>query len=121
MLPILILFFSALVSACSSNSDCFIADSVRIVSKAKKDGSGYFLVARTSGFSDKVTFFELYDTKPEFDSCGKTGSKMLDMKVIDDQSGFIKKVKVKNGKLEIEYTNDEEKSVPPEKIVLEIQ
>ncbi len=118
----LFLVLSTVMSSCTSSNDCFVADTIQVVSNVKKDGIDYFLVIRTTGFSDKVSFIELYSDKmPEFDSCGKTDSKILDQKYMDSGAGFLEKVKADNGKLEIVYTSDKKESLAPEMVVFEVQ
>jgi hypothetical protein len=64
------LIFCLLV-ACDS-SDCNLgmaADQLRLADTIEKNDKAYYLYTRTTGWNDKVVFFELYDEKPLFDKC----------------------------------------------------
>ncbi|PCH59480.1 MAG: hypothetical protein COC05_06785 [Gammaproteobacteria bacterium] len=69
----IIVLFYFLITACDSN-DCrfgfgVAADQLRLADTINNNNKTYYLYTRTTGWNDKIVFFELYDQKPEFDPC----------------------------------------------------
>jgi hypothetical protein len=98
-----LLALGALLS-CPQTSDCLVADSVKelkVISIGKAD---YYLYRKTSGFSDKASFYQLYEGKPLFDRCGKAASQPISDVYIDLTEGYPTRIVVENGKLERTYS-----------------
>jgi|GEM_PF-3304817 len=62
------------LSACSSDS-CFdfASDQLKLADSVVHKDQVYYLYVRTSGFQEKVIYFEIFDAIPTYDACtGKT-------------------------------------------------
>ena len=60
------------LSGCMSTTcdgDALGKQQIKLLDRMDRDGKTYHLYARTTGFQEKVVFFELYDQAPEFDQC----------------------------------------------------
>ena len=97
---------------CETN--CLVADTTTIVDSEKN----IFLVYRVAGLQDKIEFFEIYDHKPEFDSCGKSVRPPLASEPIENSKGFLKQVIWKNRTIQIVYTTAKATAVSPKHIKL---
>jgi len=67
---IIVLFYFS-ITACDPN-DCHFdiaGDQLRLADTINDNNKTYYLYTRTTGWNDKIVFFELYDQKPEFDEC----------------------------------------------------
>ena len=71
-MPIKFILFSMLLflSACGSE-DCFdiASDQLRFADSIVYDGKEYHLYTRTSGWQEKIVYFELYESKPTYNNC----------------------------------------------------
>jgi hypothetical protein len=76
---------------------------------------GLYLVYRVTGFQDKVEFFELYRSKPEFDSCGMPRTPAVASAFYVREEGLLKRVEMHDNQLEIIYTRDASESIEPRK------
>ena len=67
----IILPLTCLLAACSDDDCSFdiAGDQLRLADSTEIGNKTYYLYTRTTGWNDKVVFFELYDTKPAFDAC----------------------------------------------------
>lgn len=65
--------FLLIISSCNSSNCSFVKNQVRFSDSVfiEETMQTYYLYTRVTGWQDKVTFFELYDSKPEFDECEK--------------------------------------------------
>lgn len=99
---VLLLSFTAFLFACNDvNKDCGVSDVVQKLDERQVNGKTYFLVLRISGFQDKVEFLQLYDQMPEPGS-GCTWGKRDPLDSLSlEENQRVKKVILKNGKLEI--------------------
>lgn len=99
---VLLLSFTAFLYACNDpNKDCGVADVVKKLDERQVNGKTYFLVLRVSGFQDKVEFLQLYDQMPEQEA-GCTWGKRDPLDSLSlEENQRVKKVILKNGKLEI--------------------
>jgi hypothetical protein len=71
-----------------------------------------------TGFQDKVEYFELYQGKPEFDSCGSTRKEALATAFYEREEGLLKKVELHGNQLEIIYTHDASEAIEPANVRL---
>lgn len=102
--------FISLILGCSDNHGCFVAETVTPVKKITITGLDHFLYLRSSGFSEKENFFELYKNKPEFDDCGKASLTPLSEVHIDSSKEMIDKVVIDKHKLTIVYSKEKTQS-----------
>ncbi len=58
-----------LVAACDKNCFDIASDQLRFADTLEKNDKTYHLYTRTTGFQEKVVFFELYEKKPTYDAC----------------------------------------------------
>jgi hypothetical protein len=96
----------AALASCSQASDCLVADSVKELKVIRIGKADYYLYRKTSGFNDKASFYQLYDSEPSFDRCGKAASQPISDAYIDLTEGYPTKVVVENGKLKLMYSRD---------------
>ena len=94
------------VIACSSDTGCFIADSVSQVRIVKVNNEDYFIYQRISGLQEKEVFYELYIKEPTFDACGKSTILAKSDVHVDSTKGIALKLVVDKMKLSIVYTKD---------------
>lgn len=102
------LIATAIQFACTPK--CASVDTVAILDQKESA----VLVYRISGSHDKVEFFELYQAKPQFDSCGSSKVDPVAKEPILPEEGLIKRVVVDGKQLKIEYTKDPRQSIKPE-------
>ena len=74
-----------------------------------------YLVYRVSGGQDKVEFFEVYNARPEFDSCGRTVTPVVAKEPYLRSQGLLKNVEWRNNRLQIVYTHNALESIQPDK------
>ena len=108
LLPIVLFVFA--FCACSKKPDCMIADSVEEIKSESLNKKGLRLYLRSSGFSEKEHFYELFGSTPSFDECGLATIDTLSQVHVDTSLGKPDKLIVKNNQIEIQYTNDEPES-----------
>jgi hypothetical protein len=95
----------------SCGSKCGVSDTVSVLDKR----NGIYLVYRVSGAQDKMEFFEVYNARPEFDSCGSTGTPVVAKEPYLRSQGRLKKVEWRENRLQIVYTNNALESIRPDK------
>ncbi len=111
---ILIIFSVVLfITSCSSKA-CkeLILDAVKLHDTATHSGQTYYLYSRTTGWHEKVVFFELYEKSPTFNQCQHADIKPVFIRAFDDtpENSFIKQLILqpeKPEKIKIIYTTDE--------------
>lgn len=97
---------SLLVFGCSTDQpDCYVADTVKLLDTTKEDEVTYSLVLRITGLSDKVTFVELYQGVPDFDTCGKSELRPIYSYSMDKPKANL--VKVENNQFSFVKSNPE--------------
>lgn len=94
-------------SACSKMPDCMVADSIQEIGNESLNNKGLNLYLRTSGFSEKEHFYELYRGAPSFDECGITSADTLSQVHVDTSLGAPERLIIKNNQVEIEYKSGE--------------
>ena len=113
-----LVIFLFLQAACSKN-DCETQwDQVKYADSIEFNGKTYFLYTRTTGWHNKVVFFELYDVEPSFDQCGKINTSsvyVVDYDYFPDdpnsEEKYVQKIILqpdKPEKLKIIYTKNKE-------------
>ncbi len=118
---IIVIFLFSLVS-CDKNCSFDIAgDQLRFADSIEKNSKTYYLYTRTTGWNDKVVFFELYDKEPIFDKCTYQPDKKAVYSIhydsFPDQPETIKYVKAmvlepdQPEKLNITYTTDKNEGI----------
>jgi hypothetical protein len=100
-----------LSSGCSADDCGFPLDQVRYADQIQVEEKNYYLYTRTKGWHNKVIFFELYDTEPDFDQCRQTKTNLIYRIDYDDYpiEQFVKELKLQLDqpeKLKITYTTD---------------
>ena len=108
---LLLVFLMPCFIACSSGSECVVADSVLLVREISLNGADHFVYLRISGFHEKETYYELYDSIPEFDVCGKANRQAISEVHIDSMEGVASKLIVKNDKLIVGYSEKQSQRV----------
>ena len=73
------LFLSSLLSACgASKSSCDEGvNQIQYGDRLWHEGTTYYLYFNTTGWNDKVVSYEVYDTKPKFNACGRTEQELF--------------------------------------------
>lgn len=89
---IFLVFIVTNLVACSSEIDCFTADSVELIKTIETEGSDYSIYLRISGFHEKVAFYELYEGKPTFDVCGRSNILAIYEDVVDPSEGVVSRL-----------------------------
>ncbi|MBL1433712.1 MAG: hypothetical protein COB94_009785 [Gammaproteobacteria bacterium] len=120
----IIVLFYFLITACGQNKCGFginiAADQLRLADTINDNNKTYYLYTRTTGWTDKTIFFELYDKEPEFDQCTfQPDIKKLYMVAYEDfpenpERKYVKKMILQpdqSEKLKIIYTTDKTKGV----------
>ncbi len=111
---------SFMVSACSEEADCFVADSIEGINTADLGDAGYFLYLRTSGFHEKSRSYELFREKPQFDICGQTTSQAVFQVLVDDAEGIPRKLEISGDDMRIVYASHAENGIDFGSIQVEI-
>ena len=117
---LLSLFFVVNITACSAETDCFIADSLTPLKTVKIKGTVYFIYLRISGFQDKVASYELYKDKPVFDVCGQSSIEAIYGDSVDPALGIVTKLVVMNDKLIIIYSKESSRIIELKNVPVEI-
>ncbi|PCH59950.1 MAG: hypothetical protein COC05_05725, partial [Gammaproteobacteria bacterium] len=118
----IIVLFYFLITACDPYGCSFdiAGDQLRLADTINDNNKTYYLYTRTTGWNDKIVFFELYDKKPEFDECTyQPDIKKLYMIDYDDlpeypERKYVEKMILQPDqpeKLKIIYTTDKTKGV----------
>jgi hypothetical protein len=100
-----------LSSGCSADDCGFPLDQVRYADQIQDEKKTYYLYTRTTGWHDKIVFFELYDIEPDFDKCRQTKTRPIYRIDYDDYpvEQYVKELKLQpdqSEKLKITYTTD---------------
>lgn len=106
--------FMAAVCGCNysgCDGELFGADQLRLLDSFAQGGEIFYLYARTTGFHEKVVFFELYNRAPVFNECKDA---QIEPAYVIDYNDFPVKQHVKSltlqpaaaEKLAIVYTQD---------------
>jgi hypothetical protein len=95
----------------SCDAKCGSSDSVAVLDTR----DGVYLVYRVSGAQDKMEFFEAYQGKPEFDSCGSTRAPVIAIEPYQRSQGLLQKLELHGNRLEIVYTHHASESIEPSK------
>lgn len=64
------------------------SETSRFVDSVKYNDEIYYLYARTTGFQEKIIYFELYEAKPEFDACNRSDQNLLYTIHYDDYPNY---------------------------------
>ena len=94
------------ITGCAKEPECLIADSLVKIESEVLDKHQLQLFLRTSGFQDKVQFYEIYKTTPHFDSCGQSDTEIISQVFIDLELGNPNILAINNKKLSLVYTDD---------------
>jgi hypothetical protein len=116
-----ILFLTSLLTffiiGCSDKSEeCLVSNvNYKITSdEAVKEGFSVYL--SVSGFSDKVYFYSLFTSEPEFDVCGKPNIKPVSKVYDDPGAGLPTAIIIKDGTIDLTFSDEIEsvdyKSLP---------
>jgi len=89
---IFLVFIVTNLVACSSEIDCFTADSVELVKTIETEGSDYSIYLRVSGFHEKAALYELYKGKPTFDVCGRSNILAISEDAVDPSEGVVSRL-----------------------------
>jgi hypothetical protein len=75
------------IISCKQN-DCKepLIDTINYHDSTEKSGIKYYLYSRTTGFQEKVVFFELYNKKPVFDICKHSSIKPIFSRAFDEST-----------------------------------
>lgn len=117
---VLFLYMISNLTACSSDTDCFVADSVSLVKAIKVGDLDYFIYLRISGLHEKEAFYELYTNKPIFDACGKSATLAKSDVHIDSASGVVSKLIVDNQQLVIVYAKGKAQEIDYKDVQIEV-
>ena len=122
-IKLIIMFFFIVVNliACSSDNECFVADSVVQVKAIRVDEVDYFIYLRTSGFHEKEAFYELYKSEPIFNSWGKSNSSAISDIHIDSTEGVVSRLVIDNQKLIIVYSKNSSQEVNFKDVQIEVK
>jgi hypothetical protein len=102
---ILVLIFSTpMLFGCSSASDCLVSDSIEKLSSFKISGNEHAVYLRTTGLSEKESFYELYSNHPKFDACGAASISPVSQVHIDNTVGKPIKLEVTGSSLTLRYS-----------------
>lgn len=116
-----LVIISLVISSCSNEPDCFIADSIKNLEITSLNKDGYTLFLRTTGLNDKENFYELFKGNPKFDVCGKTASKMVFQVHIDDTEGIPVKLIISNDNMNLIYSPADKYKIDLKSIKVEVQ
>ena len=100
---VFVLVMLVALSACSKKPGCMVADSIQEIGNESLNNKGLHLYLRTSGFSEKEHFYELFRGAPSFDECGITTTDTLSQAHVDTSIGIPEKLIIKKNQIEIEY------------------
>jgi hypothetical protein len=90
-------------------------DQIRFADSIEENGKTYYLYTRTTGWHEKIVFFQLYDNKPEF-KCWRPNIKAIYTVEYDDYpvKKYVKALTLQldqGKKLNIIYTTDKSEGV----------
>lgn len=106
--------------ACSDETDCGIADAITNVQSVIIHNKSYFIILRTSGFQDKISYYDLYERVPIFDICGRANVKPIASVEIEEPENLSKLI-IKNQTLQIIYSKNNAPITDISKILVEVQ
>ena len=93
------------MTGCSQQPDCLMADTLQDITTASLQAQGYHLFLRTSGFTDKAHFYQIYQSLPQFDACGETSSPPVSQVYVDTTEGFPTTLLISGDSLELKYSS----------------
>ncbi len=113
--PILLIII-LLLFGCNSNDCGFPLDQIRYADKTQYNGKIFYLYIRTTGWHNKVIFFELYDSEPTFDECRQTNANFIYKTDYDDypEEKYVKEMILQPDqpeKLKITYTTNKDEGI----------
>lgn len=120
-LIIIFFFIAILFIACSPDTDCLIADSVVQVREIRTNEVDYFIYLRISGFHEKEVFYELYNSEPIFNICGKPNIPAIADIHIDSTEGIVSKLVIDNQTLTVHYSKDSSQEVDLKDVQIEVK
>lgn len=97
---------AGLIAGCTNSARCFTADTVVPVKRISIAGDEHLLYLRSSGFSEKQSFYELYSNEPKFDDCGHATRAPLSKVDVDPGAGAVVGLVVDKHKLVIVYSKE---------------
>jgi hypothetical protein len=95
----------------SCGAKCGVSETASVLDER----NGIYLVYRVSGAQDKVEFFEVYNARPEFDSCGSTETPVVAKELYLPSQGLLKRVEWRENRLHVVYTDNASESIRPDK------
>jgi hypothetical protein len=110
---IAMVFTGAIIWINTTSARCFAADSVVFLDTTNAQGRKRILVLRTVGFTDKVSFLEVYTDSAVFDVCGqpRTEPEISRMACCTDTTMLPMAAKYGKDSLELCCTSDTTKGV----------
>lgn len=118
---IFLIFIVNILIACSQDPDCFIADSIKLVTSIKIGSRDYLIYLRISGFHEKEIFYELYENKPTFDECKQSDVLSISDVHVDLSRGVVSRLIVDDKVLHLVYSNDKAQKFDLEGIPIEVK
>ncbi len=108
-----------LFAGCDYNDCSFdiAGDQLRLADSIEQNNKTYYLYTRTTGWQEKVIYFELYDKEPSFDQCTyRSNIDHLYMVAYDDypEVKYVKEIILQPNlpeKLKIIYTKDKNEGI----------
>lgn len=91
--------------ACAERSDCVVADNIMVMESQEVSRAGAMLVLRTTGLGDKQTFVEFYESKVEFDECGKVATKPVVVEYLDLEMGLPTALEIDGLGITVQYSD----------------
>lgn len=105
------------ISSCSEKGcEDLVLDTIKFHDTITTDERTYYLYSRTTGWQEKVVFFELYEKEPTFNKCTDSTIKPIFARAFDDteEQPYIKNITLQPKRLEklkITYTKNKEEGV----------
>ncbi len=106
-IPSLLCFLTLLLflNACTNEDslDCAVSDQIKFLSDFSIGDKSYYLYERRSGFSEKISYLEFYDLKPDFDQCGEPSKPQLSQVPVSDLGNNPVKIVIQDLLIDVEY------------------
>lgn len=110
------------LAGCTVEEACPEVDQVQVLEEGIAVGTkSYTLVRRVSGAHDKVELFELYETAPDFDSCGRTELRPVAVEAYDQEQGYPKALVLDGEVLTLRYTESKAEAVATTELTLDVE
>ncbi len=99
------LSMTLLVISCKEQKtlDCLVSDQIIFLNYFLVNNKTYYLYERRSGFSDKISYLEFYDLKPDFDQCGEPSKPQLSQVPVSDLGNDPVRVVIRDLLIDVEY------------------